>query len=83
MIEGEEIEEVISGYAEPAVGVLGSHSALEIAHGAREEGMKTVVICQKGREEVYSKHYKNLFDTVIVLDKFSDLADEEVQERLR
>ncbi len=83
MIEGEEIEEVISGYAEPVVGVLGSHSALEIAQGAREEEMKTVVVCQKGREEVYSKHYRNLFDTVIVLDKFSDLADNDVQERLR
>jgi 5-formaminoimidazole-4-carboxamide-1-(beta)-D-ribofuranosyl 5'-monophosphate synthetase len=83
MIEGEEIREVLKEYKNPAIGVLGSHSALEIAHGARQEGVKTVVICQKGREEVYSKHYRNLFDEIIVLDRFSEMADEEVQERLR
>jgi 5-formaminoimidazole-4-carboxamide-1-(beta)-D-ribofuranosyl 5'-monophosphate synthetase len=83
MIEGEEIREVLDKYKDPAIGVLGSHSALEIAHGARQEGMKTVVICQKGREEVYSKHYRNLFDEVILLDRFSDMADEVVQERLQ
>ncbi len=83
MIEGEEIEAVLNKYKKHAIGVLGSHSALEIAHGARQEGLKTVVICQKGREEVYSKHYRNLFDEIIVLDKFSEMADEDVQERLR
>ncbi len=83
MIEGEEIREVLNEYKNPAIGVLGSHSALEIAHGARQEGVKTVVICQKGREEVYSKHYRNLFDEIIVLDRFSEMAEEEVQERLR
>jgi len=30
------------------IGVLGSHSALEIASGAKQEGYKTVVACKKG-----------------------------------
>lgn len=83
MIDGEEIREVVRRYGEPSIGVLGSHSALEIAHGARQEGVKTVVVCQKGREEVYSRHYRNLFDEVIKLDSFADMANEDVQERLR
>ncbi len=56
------------------VGVLGSHSALEVAHGAKQEGFETVVVCQKGREKTYTKHYRNLFDHVMLLDKFADMA---------
>jgi 5-formaminoimidazole-4-carboxamide-1-(beta)-D-ribofuranosyl 5'-monophosphate synthetase len=83
MVEGEEIREVLRDYKKPAIGVLGSHSALEIAYGARQEGVKTVVVCQKGRENVYSRHYRNLFDEVIVLDRFSHMVRDEVQEKLR
>jgi 5-formaminoimidazole-4-carboxamide-1-(beta)-D-ribofuranosyl 5'-monophosphate synthetase len=83
MIKGEDIRAVVSNYKKPTIGVLGSHSALEIAHGAKQEGVKTVVVCQKGREEVYTKHYRNLFDEVIVLENFADMVNEEVQERLR
>ena len=56
------------------VGVLGSHSALEVAHGAKQEGFETVVVCQKGREKTYTKHYRNLFDHVMLLDKFAEMA---------
>jgi 5-formaminoimidazole-4-carboxamide-1-(beta)-D-ribofuranosyl 5'-monophosphate synthetase len=83
MIKGEEVGELLKKYKNPSIGVLGSHSALEIAHGARQEGVKTVVVCQKGREEVYNRHYRNLFDHVIVLDKFAEMVDERVQEKLR
>jgi 5-formaminoimidazole-4-carboxamide-1-(beta)-D-ribofuranosyl 5'-monophosphate synthetase len=38
-----------------SVGVLGSHSALEIMDGAKDEKLKTVCICQKGRELPYLK----------------------------
>ncbi|MBU1500023.1 DUF1246 domain-containing protein, partial [Patescibacteria group bacterium] len=31
------------------VGTLGGHSALEIALGAKKQGLKTVVVCQQGR----------------------------------
>ena len=49
------------------IGCLGSHSALEIAYGAKKVGLKTVVVCQKGREKTYSQYYRNLFDKVIVV----------------
>jgi 5-formaminoimidazole-4-carboxamide-1-(beta)-D-ribofuranosyl 5'-monophosphate synthetase len=64
------------------IGVLGSHSALEIASGAKQEKFETVVVCEKGREKTYTKYYKNLFDHVIVLDKFADIIGEKAQKKL-
>ena len=80
-----DIKPIIDKYdlSELRVGVLGSHSALEIAAGAKLEGFETVVVCQKGRELTYTKYYKNLFDHVILLDKFSDIISEDIQNRLR
>ena len=49
------------------IGVLGSHSALEIASGAKQEGFKTVVVCQNGREKTYARYYRNIFDKFIFL----------------
>jgi 5-formaminoimidazole-4-carboxamide-1-(beta)-D-ribofuranosyl 5'-monophosphate synthetase len=80
-----QIHEVLLDYnpKEVKIGVLGSHSALEMGHGAKQEGVEVVVVCQKGREKTYTKHYKNLFDHVILLDKFSDIIKEENQIKLR
>jgi len=74
------------------VGVLGTHSALEICRGAKDEGLRTLVLCQKGREKTYSKYYISrekfgrrvgVVDEVFILDKFRDIANERVQEELR
>jgi len=85
MISKGEIEEIVSKYDERRirVGVLGSHSALEIAHGAKQEGFETVVVCQRGRERTYTKYYKSLFDHVLLLDKFGDIMRDENLRRLR
>ena len=83
MIENK-IKEVIRGY-DPRnirIGVLGSHSALEIASGAKQEGFETVVVCQKGREKTYTKYYRNLFDHVLLLDKFEDITREDNVKKL-
>jgi 5-formaminoimidazole-4-carboxamide-1-(beta)-D-ribofuranosyl 5'-monophosphate synthetase len=63
------------------VGVIGSHSALEIMDGAKDEGFKTVCICQKGRELPYKK-FARLADEILLLDNFSDLIHKENQNRL-
>jgi 5-formaminoimidazole-4-carboxamide-1-(beta)-D-ribofuranosyl 5'-monophosphate synthetase len=81
----EQIHEVVAGYdpKKVTIGVLGSHSALEMGHGAKQEGFEVVVVCQKGREKTYTKHYRNLFDHVLLLDKFADMVKEENQSKLR
>jgi len=70
------IKEVISRYdlENIRIGVLGSHSALEIASGAKQEGFETVVVCQKGRDITYTKYYSNLFDHTLLLEKFADMT---------
>jgi len=37
------------------VGTLGSHSALNIFKGAKEEGFNTVCVCKKESEIVYKR----------------------------
>ena len=65
------------------VGTLGGHSALEIGSGAKKQGLKTVVVCQKGREKTYTEYYGDLFDEVIVVDKFRDLTVKPVVKKLQ
>jgi 5-formaminoimidazole-4-carboxamide-1-(beta)-D-ribofuranosyl 5'-monophosphate synthetase len=74
----DKIKQIIKKYnsKEIRIGVLGSHSALEIASGAKQEGLETVVVCQKGRDKTYSKYYKNIFDHVLMLNKFSEITSE-------
>lgn len=55
---------------------------MEIALGAKKQGLKTVVVCQQGREKTYSKFYRNLFDEVIVVKKFKELTSRPVIKRL-
>ena len=50
MIKRSEMQKIASEYTDPKIGVLGSHSALEIMDGAKDEEFETVVYCQKGRE---------------------------------
>ncbi|MHC1636411.1 MAG: formate--phosphoribosylaminoimidazolecarboxamide ligase family protein [Candidatus Methanospirareceae archaeon] len=80
----EEVKRIIEGYdkGKIRIGVLGSHSALEIGYGAKQEGFETVVVCQKGREKTYTTYYKNLFDHFLILDKFKDIVKDENQEKL-
>ncbi len=79
-----EIRQVIKNYnlKQIRIGVLGSHSALEIASGAKQEGLETVVVCQTGRDKTYTKYYKNIFDHVIMLDKFAQITSKENVKKL-
>ncbi|MGH9933490.1 MAG: DUF1297 domain-containing protein [Nitrososphaerales archaeon] len=82
MISRKEIFGVVESYRDVAVGTLGSHSALEIMDGAKDEEMQTVVVCQKGRETPY-KRFRRLADNMILLNKFSDMLRRDTQEKLR
>ena len=80
----DKIKQTLADYNQEKIyiGVLGSHSALEIASGAKQEGFKTVVVCQNGREKTYARYYRNIFDKFIFLDKFSDITTPEVVKQL-
>lgn len=84
VIDRSEIQKIVSEYNPDkiTIGVLGSHSAEEVGISAKAFGFPTVVICQKGREDLYVRHNRHLFDHVILLDKFSDIIRKDIQERM-
>ena len=84
MINLQQIAAIVGNYdlKNVTVGTIGSHSALEIMDGAKDENIKTICICQKGRELPY-RRFKRLADEIILLDKFSDIIYPENQEKLR
>ncbi|HTV93890.1 MAG TPA: DUF1297 domain-containing protein [Verrucomicrobiae bacterium] len=69
---------------------IGSHSALEVAYGARAQGIANLVITAKGRERTYTEHYRRretpvprgCIDDTLELDAFTDLLNDDVQQRL-
>jgi len=83
MISASEMGSVAESYDRTRIGVLGSHSALEIMDGAKDEGFETTVYCQKGRDSPYRRLGGRIADEIIVLDRFSDMASEEQQRRMR
>jgi len=94
MIARSEIEEVLADYDldNVIVGVLGSHSALDVCDGAKEEGFKTLVVAEKGREEVYTKYFihrevnglrKGVVDENLVVTRFADMMSDAIQDELR
>uniref|UniRef100_A0A7C3YFQ7 Formate--phosphoribosylaminoimidazolecarboxamide ligase family protein n=1 Tax=Geoglobus ahangari TaxID=113653 RepID=A0A7C3YFQ7_9EURY len=79
----EKAREIASEYKTVTIGIFGSHSAKEIGMAAKAFGLKTVIVVQKGRDKLYTKYNRHLYDEIIVLEKFRDLVNEEVQETLR
>jgi 5-formaminoimidazole-4-carboxamide-1-(beta)-D-ribofuranosyl 5'-monophosphate synthetase len=69
---------------------IGSHSALEVAYGARAQALRNLVVTAKGREQTYLRHFarreqpvgRGCVDAVLELQAFSDILDEQVQQRL-
>jgi 5-formaminoimidazole-4-carboxamide-1-(beta)-D-ribofuranosyl 5'-monophosphate synthetase len=92
MVEREGIQRLVKNYGRVSVATIGSHSALDISEGAKAEGLKSIVLCQKGREQTYEKYYKarkrgrqnvGVIDEIILLEKFKDMAKKNVVEQLQ
>ncbi|MFH0748441.1 MAG: DUF1297 domain-containing protein [Candidatus Bathyarchaeota archaeon] len=85
MTSRKEVEQIVSGYDPPKVtiGVLGSHSAEEVGIAAKSLGLPTVVVCEKGRDALYAKYNRRLFDHIIILNKFIDIIAEDTLEKLQ
>ncbi|MFA6038773.1 MAG: DUF1297 domain-containing protein [Candidatus Peribacteraceae bacterium] len=85
---------LLSGYdlKNLTVGVLGGHSALDVCHGAKQWGFKTVCVARSGREKTYAQYFKTkgrgeeergCIDEVILVDAFDDVLKQDVQNALR
>jgi 5-formaminoimidazole-4-carboxamide-1-(beta)-D-ribofuranosyl 5'-monophosphate synthetase len=83
MIGSTDIAKILEKYDQKklAVGTLGSHSSLNIFKGAKEEGFRTVCICKEKDAIMYKKY--PLVDKLIIVNNFTELLNEELQEKLR
>ena len=59
------------------IATIGSHSALQILKGARDEGFQTVCVCTPERRKMYESY--NLADEIILVDRYEDYLDIEPQ----
>lgn len=78
----------------PAIGAVGSHSAIDIADGAVSEGLRSIVLTQLGRDATYAQYFRTRLDPsgnrrrgcvdeVWNYPKFAEIASAASQERLR
>ncbi|MEM2759787.1 MAG: formate--phosphoribosylaminoimidazolecarboxamide ligase [Nitrososphaerales archaeon] len=64
-----------------AISTLGSHCALQVLKGAKDEGFKTLLICEKKREGLYRRF--RFIDELILVDSFTQILDQNVLDMLQ
>src|ERR1051326_6648654 len=62
------------------IATLGSHSSLQVLKGAKDEGFRTLLVCEKSRLGLYKRF--NFIDDMIVVDKFSEILEHFCRMRL-
>lgn len=62
---------------------IGSHSALDVCRGAKDEGFSTLVVVEKGRDKTYAQYFKTCVDEVLYVDKFRDILSLKIQNELK
>ena len=63
-----------------SVATLGSHCSLQVLKGAKDEGLKTLLVCEKKRERLYKRF--PFIDELIIVDSFKEVLDSKVQNIL-
>ena len=69
---------------------IGSHSALEVAAGARAAGLRNLVVVAKGRERTYAEHFKatdgshprGCVDETIEVAAFPEILEPRIQDAM-
>ncbi|MFA6490110.1 MAG: formate--phosphoribosylaminoimidazolecarboxamide ligase, partial [Candidatus Micrarchaeia archaeon] len=82
-ISREKINGVLSGYDKKklSIATICSHTALQIFHGARAEGIKTIGICTEARRKVYESFPLGCPDEFIVVDDLRNIPSDELVEK--
>jgi 5-formaminoimidazole-4-carboxamide-1-(beta)-D-ribofuranosyl 5'-monophosphate synthetase len=69
---------------------IGSHSALDVASGARAQGLRSLVVTAAGRERTYARYFlrrddrapRGCVDAVLELVSFPEILRDDLQRRL-
>ncbi len=96
MIDRNEITSILDEYETDNVkiGLVGSHSALDVCDGAIEEGFRTHLVCQAGRERTYTEYFRakrdpsgnllrGIVDDAVVYPRFDEILQPKNQQYLR
>jgi 5-formaminoimidazole-4-carboxamide-1-(beta)-D-ribofuranosyl 5'-monophosphate synthetase len=82
MIKKNEIESVLEKYDKKnlVVGTIGSHTALQILKGAKDEGFKTLAICNEKMAKLYKDF--GVADEILMVESYKDILKEEFMKKL-
>lgn len=64
-----------------SIATLGSHCALQVLKGAKDEGFKTILVCEKSREILY--HRFGFIDKLILVDSFLEITSQKCSSELK
>jgi len=85
MITKEEIKETLGKFNKDKITIatICSHSALQIFHGAKQEGFRTLGICNSdSQKKTYEAFQSSAPDEFLKVSSWKDIADEKFQEEL-
>jgi 5-formaminoimidazole-4-carboxamide-1-(beta)-D-ribofuranosyl 5'-monophosphate synthetase len=91
MVSTEFIARALAGYDRSRLTLcsIGSHSALEVAFGARAQGLRNLVVTATGRRRTYAQHFaaredprRGCVDATLEVDSFAGILADDVQQRL-
>ena len=63
-----------------SIATLGSHCSLQVLKGAKDEGLKTILVCERKREKLYKRF--PFIDDLIIVDSFREILDQKCQSIL-
>jgi 5-formaminoimidazole-4-carboxamide-1-(beta)-D-ribofuranosyl 5'-monophosphate synthetase len=85
------LKETLARYDRAALTLcsVGSHSALEVAYGARLQGLRNLIVTARGRERTYARHFarrehpaRGCVERTIELGSFAEILEPSVQAML-
>ena len=84
MVPNEGTHRTLSDYDQEdlTIATICSHSALQIFHGARQEGFKTLGITKEDRKEMYASFPLGRPDEFLVVENFHQMLEDDFQDML-
>ena len=63
------------------IATLGSHCSLQVLKGAKDEGFRTLLVCEKRRLGLYSRF--NFIDEIVEVSRFAEILGDACRNRLK
>jgi 5-formaminoimidazole-4-carboxamide-1-(beta)-D-ribofuranosyl 5'-monophosphate synthetase len=63
------------------IATLGSHCSLQVLKGAKDEGFRTLLVCEKRRLGLYSRF--EFIDEIVEVDSFAEILGDACRNRLK